>query len=34
MNDEEADPANDLLVTQPDSVLSGLSLEEIETLET
>ena len=30
MNDAEADPANDPVVTQPDSVLSGLSLEEIE----
>ena len=34
MNDAEADPANDPVVTQPDSVLSGLSLEEIETRET
>jgi bifunctional non-homologous end joining protein LigD len=30
MNDGEADPANDPVATQPDSVLSGLSLEEIE----
>ena len=30
MNDGEADPANDPVVTQPDSALSGLSLEEIE----
>jgi DNA ligase D-like protein (predicted 3'-phosphoesterase) len=34
MNDGEADSANDPLVTQPDSVLSGLSLEEIEAGET
>ncbi len=31
MKDEEADPANDPVVSQPNSVLSGLSLEEIET---
>jgi DNA ligase D-like protein (predicted 3'-phosphoesterase) len=29
MNDEEADPANDPVVTQPDSVISGRSLEDI-----
>jgi DNA ligase D-like protein (predicted 3'-phosphoesterase) len=34
MNDGEADSANDPLVTQPDSVLSGFSLEEIEKGET
>jgi DNA ligase D-like protein (predicted 3'-phosphoesterase) len=34
MNDAEADPANDPVVTQPDSVFSGLSLEEIEAGET
>ena len=34
MNDEEADPANDPVASQPNSVLSGRSLEEIETGET
>jgi DNA ligase D-like protein (predicted 3'-phosphoesterase) len=34
MSDGEANPASDPVVTQPDSVLSGLSLEEIETRET
>jgi DNA ligase D-like protein (predicted 3'-phosphoesterase) len=29
MNDDEADPANDPVVTQPDSVISGRSLEDI-----
>jgi DNA ligase D-like protein (predicted 3'-phosphoesterase) len=31
MNDDEADPANDPVATQPNSVLTGRSLEEIET---
>jgi DNA ligase D-like protein (predicted 3'-phosphoesterase) len=34
MNDAEADPANDPVATQPESVLSGLSLEQIEAGET
>lgn len=34
MNDEKADPANDPVATCPDSVLSGRSIEEIETKET